>query len=326
MMKRIFSLIIITLLVVPLTINLYHVNAFAHKADCTGTALCIVSKVKKIIDGDTLVIGKYKVRLSLVNTPEKKESGYKEAKMFTSTMCKVGSRVTVDQDDIQRVDKYKRILGKVICAGKVLNAQLLYNGHAKILTQYCSTSEFANEGWAQEYGCKKIQKEQEQFSPQQSQISDNNTAPVANAGPDQTVNERMVVMLDGRASFDPDGNTLSYSWSQIAGSPVTLLGADTASPSFYAPSVDTQTILTFQLVVSDGALSSKDMVNIIVNDVAAPTPAQEEKKCDPSYPDVCIPPPPPDLDCTDISYRNFKVLPPDPHRFDRDRDGIGCET
>ena len=47
--------------------------------------------------------------------------------------------------------------------------------------------------------------------------------------------------------------------------------------------------------------------------------------CDPSYPDVCIPPPPPDLDCRDIPYRRFRVLPPDPHRFDRDRDGIGCE-
>ncbi len=52
-----------------------------------------------------------------------------------------------------------------------------------------------------------------------------------------------------------------------------------------------------------------------------PTPS----KCDPSYPTVCIPPPPPDLDCKDIPYRKFKVLPPDPHRFDLDGNGIGCE-
>ncbi len=58
-----------------------------------------------------------------------------------------------------------------------------------------------------------------------------------------------------------------------------------------------------------------------------PTAASEPAgNCDPSYPDVCIPPPPPDLDCGDIPYRNFRVLPPDPHRFDRDKDGIGCET
>ena len=47
--------------------------------------------------------------------------------------------------------------------------------------------------------------------------------------------------------------------------------------------------------------------------------------CDPAYPDVCIPPPPPDLDCGEIPHRRFRVLPPDPHRFDGDNDGIGCE-
>jgi endonuclease YncB( thermonuclease family) len=48
--------------------------------------------------------------------------------------------------------------------------------------------------------------------------------------------------------------------------------------------------------------------------------------CDPSYPDVCIAPSPPDLDCGDIPFRRFTVLPPDPHRFDGDFDGIGCES
>ena len=48
--------------------------------------------------------------------------------------------------------------------------------------------------------------------------------------------------------------------------------------------------------------------------------------CDPSYPTVCIPPPPPDLDCPDIPYRRFQVLPPDPHDFDREGDGLGCES
>jgi micrococcal nuclease len=48
--------------------------------------------------------------------------------------------------------------------------------------------------------------------------------------------------------------------------------------------------------------------------------------CAAAYPDVCIPPAPPDLDCGDISYRRFRVLAPDPHRFDADGDGIGCES
>ena len=59
--------------------------------------------------------------------------------------------------------------------------------------------------------------------------------------------------------------------------------------------------------------------------VSVPPTQTKENNCDPSYPDVCIPPSPPDLDCGDIQYRNFKVLPPDPHKFDSDKDGIGCE-
>jgi hypothetical protein len=53
--------------------------------------------------------------------------------------------------------------------------------------------------------------------------------------------------------------------------------------------------------------------------------SENNNACDPSYPGVCIPPRPPDLDCPQISYTNFTVLPPDPHGFDRDGDGIGCE-
>jgi hypothetical protein len=48
--------------------------------------------------------------------------------------------------------------------------------------------------------------------------------------------------------------------------------------------------------------------------------------CDPSYPDFCIPPPPPDLDCDQVNGSNFTVVGSDPHGFDGDNDGVGCET
>jgi hypothetical protein len=52
----------------------------------------------------------------------------------------------------------------------------------------------------------------------------------------------------------------------------------------------------------------------------------KESLCDPAYPTVCIASPPPDLDCGDIPFRRFKVVQhPDPHRFDPDGNGIGCE-
>ena len=55
-------------------------------------------------------------------------------------------------------------------------------------------------------------------------------------------------------------------------------------------------------------------------------PEEEETTCDPSYPDICIPPPPPILSCDDVEASDFEVQPPDPHHFDADSDGVGCET
>jgi hypothetical protein len=53
--------------------------------------------------------------------------------------------------------------------------------------------------------------------------------------------------------------------------------------------------------------------------------ADDRPGCDPAYPTVCIPPPPPNGDCSITEERNFPVRPPDPHGLDSDNDGIGCE-
>jgi micrococcal nuclease len=61
---------------------------------------------------------------------------------------------------------------------------------------------------------------------------------------------------------------------------------------------------------------------------SSPSPATmpaQATGCDPAYPEVCIPPPPPDLSCQDIPYTRFRVLPPDPHHFDGNQDGVACE-
>ncbi len=120
---------------------------------CIGEAKCVSELIIEIIDGDTIYTANYKIRLSLVDTPEKGEAGYSEATAFTAQMCPVGSYITIDQDDLQLYDQYDRLLANVFCNGKSLNTALLYNGHAEISTRYCSISEFSDYPWAQKFGC-----------------------------------------------------------------------------------------------------------------------------------------------------------------------------
>lgn len=92
--------------------------------------------------------------------------------------------------------------------------------------------------------------------------------PEADAGSDQTVVEGVTITLDGSNSFDPDGDTISYHWTQIDGIPATLSDSTAAKPTFVTPIVSTEEmILTFQLVVkNDEDLQDSDQVTVTVND------------------------------------------------------------
>ena len=83
--------------------------------------------------------------------------------------------------------------------------------------------------------------------------SGSNSAPNAIAGGAQTVSSGAAVSLDGSGSNDPDGDTLSYSWTQTLGPGVTLSNATSANATFTAPSVSSDTLLRFTLQVSDPA-------------------------------------------------------------------------
>jgi len=104
-----------------------------------------------------------------------------------------------------------------------------------------------------------------------------NSAPVANAGPDQGVYVATEVTLDGSASRDPDGDALTYSWavsSYPGKSAPTLSGASTAAPKFQATDVGDY---VFRLTVSDGSLSSPpDTVTVTVLNWVGPTPPGTE--------------------------------------------------
>lgn len=80
-----------------------------------------------------------------------------------------------------------------------------------------------------------------------------NMPPIANAGPDQTRVEGALVSLDGGLSNDPDGDLISYLWSQTAGPAITLSDDTSEAPSFIAPLIGTAGVqMAFSLQVSDG--------------------------------------------------------------------------
>jgi hypothetical protein len=100
-----------------------------------------------------------------------------------------------------------------------------------------------------------------------------NTAPTANAGPNQSVNAQNVVILSGSGT-DSDGTVTTYRWTQIAGQAVTLTSPNLALTRFDAPTAASSLTLIFQLTVTDNeGATTTDTVAITVNPAAniAPT-------------------------------------------------------
>ena len=101
-------------------------------------------------------------------------------------------------------------------------------------------------------------------------------------------------------------------------------------------------IITHEVTITDGKetsrkVKSEEISKKPVNKVTIvgtyikpapapkPSPKQVGSNCDPNYSGGCVPLVSYDLDCPDISF-SVKVIGSDPHGFDRDRDGIGCES
>ncbi len=81
-----------------------------------------------------------------------------------------------------------------------------------------------------------------------------NWPPIAMAGPDQTVNEDTIVYLDGSGSYDPNYETLSYTWTKVSpvSIDVTLSNPSTAYPFFSMSLTSFPVTFVFDLTVSDG--------------------------------------------------------------------------
>ncbi|OGI20749.1 MAG: hypothetical protein A3B68_09440 [Candidatus Melainabacteria bacterium RIFCSPHIGHO2_02_FULL_34_12] len=95
-----------------------------------------------------------------------------------------------------------------------------------------------------------------------------NRAPVSRTTGPGTVGRQKLVILNGSTSSDPDGDILTYIWTQTSGPSVILTRADTSKPSFTSPNVTSSTTLKFKLKVSDGALSHESTVTVIATNRA----------------------------------------------------------
>lgn len=116
---------------------------------------CVVgtfdATMAEVIDGDTVALVEcdLRLRLALVDTPERGEAGFEEATAFTEELCPVDGPVVVDLDAGQPLDTTgTRLVGVLWCDGVNLNAELVAEGFAVIDVRFCDRSEFADDDWA----------------------------------------------------------------------------------------------------------------------------------------------------------------------------------
>lgn len=141
----IFSIIIVSLF----SFALLDSNLYSNREEQDDIELEGI--VNYVVDGDTLDINDIRIRLALVDTPERGQDGYKEAREFVKNLC-VNKKGEVDIDDGQRRgDRYGREMGVIYCDGINVNKALVENNLTKIYTEYCDISEFKNKKWAKPF-------------------------------------------------------------------------------------------------------------------------------------------------------------------------------
>jgi micrococcal nuclease len=144
----------------------------------------------------------------------------------------------------------------------------------------------------------------------------------------ELVDGKEIILVKDTSETDPFGRLLRYVFAGDLGGVFVndeLVESGYASASAYPP--DTACEETFASAERNARSQELGLwapVPILLP--TNPPTLETSGNCDPAYPEVCIPSPPPDLDCKDIQFRRFRVLQPDPHNFDRDQDGIGCES
>lgn len=137
-----------------------------------------------------------------------------------------------------------------------------------------------------------------------------------------------VRLVDDVEATDRYGRTLSYVYRRADGRFVNLAMAEDGFASVLTVPPNVAHAEDFRDAVAEARTAGRGLWSAC-DDTEPPAPPQSTSPtgaCDPSYPSTCIPPAPPDLNCGDIGARGFTVRDPDPHGFDGDGNGVGCEV
>ena len=153
--KRLQILLLVLSLALAAFQYLFRAGGDAGSPDprCGGVAACFAGPVTRIVDGDTLDVSGERIRLVLVNAPERATRFGPAATRFLQELCPVGSAALVDQDDLQQTDNYGRMLAVVWCGETRVNESLIRAGHARLYDRFCRQSEFGLQLWAVTLGC-----------------------------------------------------------------------------------------------------------------------------------------------------------------------------
>jgi len=171
------------------------------------------------------------------------------------------------------------------------------------------------------------QQEQEQQEQQERPTSDTSDTPAS----DDITENNLINELVKTGKFTQDEAKEFVSQNMLSGANITSASNDVSANETQATDTEEQQQeqeQQQQQQQQEQVDQNKTRLQIMAN--ASQTESSEfdsnsTEGCNSSYPEICITTYSSKLVCADIPFRNFKVILPDPHGFDSDADGIGCE-
>jgi micrococcal nuclease len=320
----------------------------AGTASFEPTGVTEVATVVRVTDGDTIVVDvdgrEVRVRYIGVDSPEPDDPDPAVKALADraseANAALVGDKEVVLERDVSETDQFDRLLRDVWVK---TNDRLVLVGH-----------ELVRQGMAQVTTYPPDVRYVDLLLATQAAARQQSLglwAPVPTAAPASTPavvmdDEQRLISADQRTAFE--GGVGEYMWSALGFDgdrltvrwDVTAADADCRVGWRLEPDASDPISSTIRLDAGDEEADNRrydidfeDAEFVVSSSCVAwrmtmqtsSSSPEGGAECDDSYADVCIPPYPPDLDCGEITERNFAVTGSDPHGFDREGDGLGCE-